>query len=115
MPNRGGATNTVAATTPTAIAFVDESGSISHDRFFAVGCLKLPEPSDLTRTVQVLRDRRHWYEEIHCARMTAGSAPRYLELIRVLGGLQAEFSCFVADRNVNDPLKRFGNPWNAYE
>jgi hypothetical protein len=29
------------ATYPTAIAFLDESGAIAHDRFFAVGCLTL--------------------------------------------------------------------------
>ena len=33
----------------SSIAFLDESGAISHDRFFAVGCLKLAQPCDLTR------------------------------------------------------------------
>lgn len=34
---------------PTGVAFLDESGSISQDRVFAVGCLKLAEPSILLR------------------------------------------------------------------
>lgn len=100
---------------PTAMAFVDESGSIARDRFFAVGCLKLKEPSELTRAVQSLRDRRHWYEEIHFARLNRDSAPFYLEVLNVLGDLRAEFTCFVADRERDDPVQRFGSEWKAYE
>jgi hypothetical protein len=52
------------------MVFLDESGSISHDPFFAVGCLKLAEPSILLRQIQKLRDRRHVYHEIHFASIT---------------------------------------------
>jgi Protein of unknown function (DUF3800) len=57
----------------TSIAFLDESGAISQDRFFAVGCLKLAEPCILLREIQKLRDRHHWYGEIHWVDATQGS------------------------------------------
>ena len=52
------------------MAFVDESGSVSADRFFAVGCLKLTEPSDLLRPLHRLRERPHWYKELHFTELT---------------------------------------------
>ena len=49
--------------------FLDESGAISNDRFFAVGVLKVETPSRLLRSIQKLRDQQHWYEEIKFARL----------------------------------------------
>jgi hypothetical protein len=100
---------------PTAVAFLDESGSIARDRFFAVGCLKLAEPSVLLRSVQKLRDRYHWYEEMHFKAVTAGALPFYKDVVRLVVKAEAEFSCFVADRNVHDPVARFGTSWRAYQ
>ncbi len=48
---------------PVATVFLDETGSIANDRFFAIGCLKLPEPSRLIRKIQYLRDQSHWYNQ----------------------------------------------------
>lgn len=97
------------------MAFLDETGSIAHDRFFAVGCLKLAEPSALTRRIQKLRDRRHWYDEIHFVDLTRDALPFYLEIVeQVVTCPGAQFSCFVADRDVADPVERFGNHWAAY-
>ena len=28
---------------------------------------------------------------------------------------EAKFACYVTDKDVNDPIKRFGNQWRAYE
>lgn len=100
---------------PTAVAFLDESGSISQDRFFSVGCLKLAEPSVLLRELQKLRDRRHWYKEIHFTDLTANALPFYEDVVDIVAASPAEFSCFVADRKVADPVARFGTPWKAYE
>lgn len=100
---------------PTAIAFLDESGSISNDRFFAVGCLKVREPSELTRAVQRVRDRWHWYNEIHFTDLTRGALPFYKAVLAEVSGLRARFSCFIADRDVVDPMARFGSSWKAYE
>ncbi len=100
---------------PTAVAFLDESGSISQDRFFSVGCLKLAEPSILLRQLQKLRDRHHWYNEIHFVDLTGGALPFYERVVEIVAAADAEFSCFVADRSVADPVQRFGSPWKAYE
>jgi hypothetical protein len=99
----------------TAIAFLDESGAISHDRFFAVGCLKLSEPSILLRQIQKLRDRHHWYGELHWVDITKDSLAFYRSVINVIAKSDAEFSCFVVDRQKADAVARFGSPWRAYE
>lgn len=101
---------------PTAVAFLDETGAIASDRIFAVGCLKVVEPADLLRPVQKLRDRRHWYDEIHWVDTTRESVPFYKEVIDIVRGAPGvRFSCFVADRQMADPVSRFGSPWAAYE
>jgi hypothetical protein len=101
---------------PTAVAFLDESGVIARSRFFAVGLLKLPEPELLTRRVQKLRDRHHWYREFHWTDVTSGALPIYREVLSVPAALgDARFACFVADRDAFDPVARFGSPWTAYE
>lgn len=99
----------------SSIAFLDESGAISHDRFFAVGCLKLAQPCDLTRAIITVRDKLHWYHEIHFTDLTRASLPFYREVLRQVCSLRATFACFVADREQSDPVARFGNAWTAYE
>lgn len=101
---------------PTSIAFLDESGSIASDRFFAVGCLKVPDPSTVLRSIQRLRDRKHWYDEIHFADLTRDTLPSYRDVVDVLAGsANVFFSCFVADRSISDPIARFGSSAKAYE
>jgi len=101
---------------PTGMVFIDESGSIAKDRFFSVGCLKLEEPSDLTRALQKLRDKEHWYKEIHFFDLTEGALPFYRKVVDAVADIRAcSFSCFVADRQSADPVARFGNAWSAYE
>ena len=101
---------------PTALGFLDETGTISVDRFFAVGFLKLPEPSVLVRRIQHLRDQRHWYKEIHFADLTSRLLPIYKLIVETVAATpDVYFSCFVADREAADPIKRFGTPWLAYE
>jgi hypothetical protein len=100
---------------PTAVAFLDETGAIANDRFFAVGCLKLVEPSELTRRLQKLRDRHHWYDEIHWVDLTRGALPFYRKVVNEAATCPgATFSCFIADRDHADPVERFGQPWSAY-
>jgi hypothetical protein len=100
---------------PTAVAFLDETGSIALDRFFGVGCLKLREPSSLLRDLQKLRDRHHWYAELHWVEMTRDILPLYREVIDLVASTDACFSCFIADRSIADPVERFSSPWRAYE
>lgn len=101
---------------PTAMGFLDETGSISSDRFFAVGFLKVTEPSDLLRSLQRLRDERHWYTEIHFTDVNKRNLPMYKRVVDLIVAADAcYFSCFVADRASVDPIERFGTPWLAYE
>lgn len=107
--------NELPADHPTAVAFLDESGSISQDRFFAVGCLKAPEAAPLLRAVQKLRDKEHWYKEIHFVDLTKNTLSFYKRVVDVIAAADVEYSCFVADRQAADPIARFGTPWKAYE
>jgi Protein of unknown function (DUF3800) len=101
--------------TPTTVAFVDESGAIAQDRHFAVGCLKLNDPDVLLRALAKLRDRRRWYNEIHFAEMKPRSLVLYREVVDLVAVNDFRFSCFVVDRDEGDPVARFGGPWAAYE
>ena len=110
---------TKASTIPrdheTALLFIDESGSISNDRFFAVGCLHLQAPSRLLRQVQTYRDRLHDYREFKFSLVKRRTLSRYKGIVDLVTTSGATFSCFVADRDSADPVKRFGSTWSAYE
>ena len=95
--------------------FLDEAGFIARDRFFAVGCLKLSEPSVLLRKVRKLRDQRQAYHEIHFKNVTRGSLPFYRAVVDLVAASDGSFSCFVVDRDAADPIVRFGSHWLAYE
>lgn len=101
---------------PTAVAFLDETGAISNDRFFAIGLLKCSEPARLLRSVQKVRDQRHWYGEIKFSNLTQKQALGLYQVFIdiVLAPGVAEFFCFVADRQTDDPVRRFGTHWDAY-
>lgn len=101
---------------PVATAFLDETGAISKDRFFGIGLLKCTEPARLLRSVQKLRDQRHWYGEIKFSELTKRQALLlYQEFVDiVLAPGVAEFFCFIADRDTDDPVARFGTHWEAY-
>jgi len=54
----GVASGTFSLDTPTAIAFLDESGAISHDRFFAVVRVRIhPDNPDESIEFEVSEDR----------------------------------------------------------
>jgi hypothetical protein len=94
---------------------LDETGAIAKDRFFAVGLLKSREPARLLRSIQKLRDRRHWYSEFKFTDTTRDSLSLYKEFIDLIAADSAvEFFSFVADRRRADPIERFGSHWEAY-
>ena len=99
---------------PCATAFLDETGSISKDRFFGIGLLKCSEPAVLTRALQKLRDRAHWYDEIKWYDITRDSIPFYRCVVDICADSGVDFFCFIADRKQSDPIARFGSPWDAY-
>jgi hypothetical protein len=100
----------------TAAAFIDETGAIAQDRFFAVGCLVMPVASQVLRAMAKLRDKRQWYGEIKWVDLTMTSLPLYVDLIELIVSTDARYSCFVADRATADPVQRFKqDAWLAYE
>lgn len=101
---------------PTAMVFLDESGAIAQDRFFVVGVLRLDDASVLLRRVQRFRDREQWYSEFHFANMTAGSLLKFQRLADIVVATRGlRFQCFVADKDVANPVQRWGTHWAAYE
>lgn len=101
---------------PVGIRFLDETGSISSDRFFGVGLVAMSNPSPVLRGIQKLRDREHWYKEFHFGEVTRGTLPIYKKVVDLcLGSNDLSFYCFIADRTQADPVVRFGDRWTAYE
>ncbi len=100
---------------PCSVGFLDETGAIARDRYFGVGLLRSHEPSKMLRAIQKYRDQTHWYKEFKYTDITAGAVDLYKGLVDVcLTSSYQEFFCFVADRQVADPIQRFGSSWAAY-
>ncbi|MDU0295054.1 hypothetical protein, partial [Saccharothrix longispora] len=100
---------------PTSVAFFDEAGAISSDRFFVVGLLRAPNHADLLKDVKKLRKAYKYYDEFKWASLTAANSGATQALIDLLLNSNASYSCFVSDRHVADPVSRFGNTFAAYE
>jgi len=101
---------------PTGVRFLDETGSISSDRFFGVGLVALESPPTLLRAIQKVRDQEHWYREFHFTGVTRGTMKTYKKILDLcLGSTDLKFYCFVADRTQADPIVRFGDRWTAYQ
>jgi hypothetical protein len=100
-----------------AFAFLDETGTLGgpRDPYFAVGLLRSPEPYELLRPIQRIRDRQHFYDEIKWNRVSAKKLPLLIDLVNVFMSSNATFSAFVADKQKHDVIGRFGGPFKAYE
>ncbi|MGC4792213.1 DUF3800 domain-containing protein [Micromonospora sp. DT178] len=98
---------------PTSVAFFDESGAISSDRFFTVGLLRVPDHSALLKQVKQLRKAHKYWEEFKWSSIKASNKTAVTDLIDLLLS-SATFSCFVADRHTADPVARFGDTFAAY-
>lgn len=100
---------------PTSVAFFDEAGAISSDRFFVVGLLRVENHPNLLKGVKKIRKKRKYYEEFKWASITAANFSASQDLLDLLLDGDASFSCFVADRQLADPVVRFGDTFRAYE
>ena len=101
--------------TPPSLAFLDETGSISRGRFFAVSLLLHPEPPRVLRSMQKYRDRTHDYGKFHLTDLTQGALNTYEGFVdTVLADSDFRFFCCVAARDPADPVARFADPWTAY-
>jgi hypothetical protein len=102
----------------SAFIFLDETGRlpVARDRFFAVGLLKCPEPAAIQRPMQRLRDQKEFRAEMKWSEVRLNTLPIYRKALSYFFACtDAKFSCFVTDKDINDPIKRFGNQWRAYE
>jgi hypothetical protein len=97
------------------VAFFDEAGAISSDRFFVVGLLRVANHANLLKDVKKLRKQHKYYDEFKWASLTSANQTAVRSLIDLLVDKQASFSCFVADRHIADPVARFGDTFRAYE
>jgi hypothetical protein len=104
----------------TPICFLDETGALhsSRDAYFVVGMVKSHRPEVLTRRIQAIRDRAHFYEELKWAHIDPRQ--RFLDQYRSVvdeffAAPATTFSCYVLDKMRVDPVSRFGSLWRAYE
>jgi hypothetical protein len=102
-------------THPTSVAFFDEAGAISSDRFFAVGLLRLEDHSNVLKGVKNIRKRHKFWDEFKWAELTSTNVAPTTDVLDLLIDKDVNFSCFIADRTVADPVQRFGNQFAAYE
>lgn len=107
----------------TGVFFVDETGLLrsNRDPVFVVGLVHSREPSVLTRRIQNIRDRHHWYDEMKWSLITGGNKniQAYHHVVDAFFDCQldeARFGCIVFKKSELD-IKRYflGSAWEAYE
>ena len=102
----------------TAFVFLDETGRlpVPRDRFFGVGIIKIPEPAVIQRPLQRMRDQKEFRAEMKWGEVRLNTIPIYKQALSYFFDRpDAKFACFISDKDVMDPSKRFGNQWRAYE
>ena len=99
---------------PTAMIYVDESGSkASASRFFVIAALKIREAGRFGRAVRDVRDRTGFESEFKFERITRGSLVPYYELIDEVARSDAHIVACVVNRDLHDPFK--GQPiWKVH-
>jgi hypothetical protein len=101
----------------TPLCFLDETGTVHspHDRFFAVGMIKLENAAGFTRMTRNWRDRHHLYGEVKFSNLNPGLLTLYIELLEGFCSLKdATFSCFVLEKKPGWE-RRFGSLDRVYE
>jgi hypothetical protein len=107
---------------PTATVYLDESGVISRDRFFGIGCLRVVDGPRLTRELRGYRERLGHWDELHWARLDKAASRHTAAFDMARAAVNtffeldgASFCCTVSDRQNGDPTKSYGSSWKAYE
>lgn len=107
----------------TGVFFLDETGLLrtTRDPVFLVGLVHSREPSVLTKRIQNIRDRHHWYDEMKWSLITKSNRnlPAYHRVIDSFFDCtldEARFRCIVMLKRELDLQRYFlGNIWEAYE
>lgn len=99
--------------------FMDETGllnTVTTERVFAIGLLKLHHPKDVHRDIVSLKDRRQFHNEFKFTDITNKNQKLYCELIDIFfKNIECSFSCIVFDKTKLNLDKFFqGNYINAY-
>lgn len=102
--------------TKSLIGFLDQSGVVARDRYFAVGVLTIPERSDLPIAMRKYRQRISWRDEWHFSAVNTQSLRAHRGLVDIL----EEHSCWsyrmvLADRGEFDVVRHTGDRFRAYE
>jgi hypothetical protein len=98
---------------PTALIFMDESGSrASASRFFVMGAAKARKPGALARGVQAVRDRNDFRGEFKFSEITKGTMCAYFDLVDELALSDAHLAACVVNRDVYDPFPKRA-PWEV--
>lgn len=104
------------AGTPSAVCFLDETGVVARDRFFAVGILTVPESSDLPTTLHKLRQRSKWFGEWHFNALDKSSYRIHRELVDLLAIHTGwSYHLVLADRDKLDVASACDDRFIAYE
>src|SRR5919198_4787477 len=114
---RGGGRQGLPTEKRNIFGFLDETGTLGGERdpFFAVGLLLTPDPVEIIRPIQRIRDRRQFYDEIKWNKVYAKKLPTLTYLVDMVMSKEATFHAFVADKREHDVIGRFGGQFKAYE
>lgn len=98
------------------MCFLDETGVVAKDNFFAVGVLSIDEGSRLPTIVQKFRQRNSWVGEWHFSGMTEKELKHYKRLVDLLSEDSSwSFTLTLADRSKFDVSAACGDRYLAYE
>ena len=96
---------TIPPSYPTALLYVDESGSrASGSRFFVMSAVKVRKPGALARATRVVRDRNQFEGEFKFSEITKGTLSAYYDLIDTMAASDAHLIATVVNRDLYDPF-----------
>lgn len=99
---------------PASLIYLDESGTVTNDRFYVVGAVKVRDHGAFAGAVRAVRESHKFHEEFRFNRVNRARLPMYAELLETLAGQNLHFAACVVDREVFDPFVRWPQRWEAH-
>lgn len=99
---------------PASLVYLDESGTVSNDRVFVVGAVKIRDHGKFTECVRSIRERYGYYDEFRFNRVNRAKLPMYTELLEGLVSLNLNFAACIVDKEVFDPFALWPQRWEAH-
>jgi hypothetical protein len=103
----------------TPFVFMDETGSINdrNNRYFALGMIKCMQPHFLDYQIRLLKQKRHFFDEIKwntISRKKLSFIKELIDIADVTPGIK--FSTIVLNKDLHSVMECFNNdPYIAYE